>query len=128
MLKRLSVFLLVSFLSFNLCGCAAIFVGAAIGAVGCYAVSKDTVQGDTDKSFDNLWNTAILVASSKGDINYQDQYRGYIEVKKGSSQVWIRIIRMTRVMSRVRISARKLHLPDMATAQEVFARIVQESR
>lgn len=130
MVKKILGLMLVMFLAVNLCGCAAILVGAAVGAgaVCGYAVSKDTIQGDTDKAFDSLWSSAGLVAASKGDVKFSDQNRGYIEVQKGSLQIWIRIIRMTSSLTRVRVSARKLHLPDMALAQEVFARIIQESR
>lgn len=105
-------------------GCAPLIIGGAVGALGAYAVSKDTIQGDTDKPYDSLWESAVSVAASKGAIKKEDRARGYIDLKDNSSQVYIRLIRLTRSTVRIRISARKYHLPNLGLAQEIFTKII----
>ncbi|MBU0503641.1 MAG: DUF3568 family protein [Candidatus Omnitrophota bacterium] len=120
----LAILCLVSF------GCAPILIGAAVGAgaVGGYAVSKDTIQTDLDKPYENIWNSALSVSKNYGNIKYENIAQGYLELEQGPTHVWIRLSRMTRATTRIRVSVRKYHLPNMALAQEIFAKVVQEAR
>lgn len=111
----------------SLCGCVPLIVGGALGAAGGYAISKDTVQGDTDKDYDSLWNAAQDVLNTRGKIKKEDFSRGYIEgVTQDSSLVWVRMTRLTKTASRVRVSARRYHLPNLNLAQDIFVRIIEE--
>ncbi len=124
-MKRIKLsFFIIPLIFIGLCGCAPLIIGGAVGALGAYAVSKDTIQGDTDKPYDSLWELAVSVAASKGTIKQEDKTKGYIELKDNSSQVYIRLIRLTRSTVRMRISARKYHLPNLDLAQEIFTRII----
>ena len=107
-----------------LCGCAPLIIGAAAGGLGAYAISKDTVQGDNDKSFDLLWDSAVNVSKQYGIIQEENISTGYIELTADSSKVWIRLIRLTRATTRIRVSARKFHFPNMELAQDLFVKIV----
>ena len=107
-----------------LCGCAPLIIGAAAGGLGAYAISKDTVQGDNDKSFDLLWDSAVNVSKQYGIIQQENISTGYIELTADSSKVWIRLIRLTRATTRIRISARKFHFPNMDLAQDFFVKII----
>ncbi|MFA5231615.1 MAG: hypothetical protein WC416_04340 [Candidatus Omnitrophota bacterium] len=107
-----------------LCGCAPLIIGAAAGGLGAYAISKDTVQGDNDKSFDLLWDSAVNVSKQYGIIQEENISTGYIELAADSSKVWIRLIRLTRATTRIRVSARKFHFPNMELAQDLFVKIV----
>ncbi len=107
-----------------LSGCAPLIIGGAVGAIGAYAASKDAIQGDTDKPYDSLWDSAVSVAASKGTIKQEDKTKGYLELKDNSSQVYIRLLRLTRSTVRMRISARKHHLPNLGLAQELFTKII----
>ena len=110
----------------NLAGCAPIIVGAALGGVAVYAVSKDTVQGDSDKPYDRLWSAALTIARIRGSIKQQDDLRGYIKIATESGQVWIKFIKLTSSTTRIRVSGRKYHLPNLELAQEVFYKIMEE--
>ncbi len=123
MKKKLSI-ALVLFALPALCGCVPLIVGAAAGGLGAYAVSKDTVQGDSDKNFDLLWGSAINVGRQYGIIQQENISTGYIELTADSSKVWIRLIRLTQATTRIRISARKFHFPNMELAQDIFVKIV----
>lgn len=120
----LAVPCVLSFLS----GCAPLIVAGAVGAVGGYAVSKDTIQGETDKDFDRLWNSALTVARYRGTIKREESFKGYLEVEAESSKVYIRVIRLTRATTRLRVSARKYHFPNLSLAQDIFVKIMEEAR
>lgn len=123
MKKGLSI-ALVLFILPALCGCVPLIVGAAAGGLGAYAISKDTVQGDSDKNFDLLWESAINVGRQYGIIQQENISTGYIELTADSSKVWIRLIRLTQATTRIRISARKFHFPNMELAQDLFVKII----
>lgn len=109
-------------------GCVPLIVGGAVGAVGAYAVSKDTIEGETDKPYEELWGSALLVCRIRGNIKEEDSAKGYIELETDGSRVWIRLIRLTRSTTRMRIAARKLHLPNIALAQDIYVKIMEGAK
>jgi len=117
----------IPFVLVNIYGCWFIF-GGAVGAAGAYAISKDTLQGETDKPYNSLWNSALLVSKIRGNILQEDSSKGYIELEAESSRVEIRLIRVTRATTRVMISARKYHLPNLSLAQDLYVKIIEEAR
>lgn len=127
MIKTAAV-VLILFMLLNVYGCVPLIVGGAVGAVGAYAVSNDTIQGDTDKSYDSLWRATLTVSKIRGSIKLEDSEKGYVELSAEGAQVWIRLIRMTRATTRLRISARKNHLPALNLAQDIYTKIMEEAR
>jgi len=110
----------------SISGCLApIIVGGAVGVLGGYAISKDTVQSETDTPYDNLWNSAVQVARIRGVIEQEDSLRGYLKVKVEASEVQIRLVRLTRATTRMRISARRYHLPNLNLAEDIFVKIME---
>lgn len=109
-------------------GCAPLIVGGAVGALGGYASSKDTIQGETDKSYESLWNSALTVSKIRGQIKYEDMAKGYIELEAESSKVYIRLIRLTAATTRLKVSARKYHFPNLELAQDIFIKIMEQAR
>ncbi len=107
-----------------MCGCVPLVIGAAAGGLGAYAVSRDTVEGDSDKGFDPLWDSAVNVARQYGEVKEENISTGCIQVISGSRKIWMRLVRLTRATTRVRVSARKYHFPDLDLAQEVFIKVV----
>jgi len=126
MIKIILLTLLAPFLLMNMLGCAPLIIGGAAGALGAYAISKDTVQGDTDKSYDSLWDAVLTVSGMRGTIKYEDGLKGYLEVEAESSKVYIRLIRLTHATTRLRIAARKYHFPNLNLAQDIFVKIMEE--
>lgn len=127
MKKVMFLLVFVPFILVNIYGCW-FLVGGAVGAAGAYIVSKDTVQGETDKSYDELWNAALIVSRMRGTIKQEDKARGYLELEADSSQVWIRLIRLTRATTRLKIKARKYNLPNINLAQDIFVKIMEQAR
>jgi hypothetical protein len=121
------LYFLIPLLFLNITGCVFILGGAA-GAIGAYGVGKDTIRGETDKPYDALWSAALTVGRIRGRIKQEDRRGGYIELEIDSSRVWIRFIRLTRATTRLRISARKFHFPNLNLAQELYVKIIEEAR
>jgi len=120
--------ILVSVVIVNISGCLPLIVGGAVGALGGYAISRDTIQGEADKPYDNLWAAALKVGRIRGTIEEEDGVRGYIEVRIDTSRVWIRLIRLTHASVRLKVSARKHRFPNLDLAQDIFLKIMEEAR
>lgn len=129
-MKRLILLLLsFAFILFNISGCFWFIVGGAAGVAGAHAVSKDTIQGESDKAYESLWNAAVNVSRIRGIVKQEDNISGYIEMEANSSLVKIRLIRLTQTATRLKISARsKFHFPNLSLAQEIFVKIMEEAR
>ena len=126
MMKRIElVCFLLPFIFFNLTGCLPLIIGGAAGALGAYAVSKDTIEGDTDKPYDSLWNSAEAVSRLRGTIKQEDSQKGYIELEASRSNVLIRLMRLTYNTTRIRVSARKYRFPNIELAQDIYVKIME---
>jgi len=127
--KRILYSFLLPFVCLTISGCIPLIIGGAAGALGAYAISKDTIQGETDKPYDSLWNAASRVSKIRGSIKQEDSAQGHIELEAEQSKVDIRLIRLTRAATRLRIKARnKLHLPNLSLAQDIFVKIMEEAK
>ncbi|MDD4894177.1 MAG: DUF3568 family protein [Candidatus Omnitrophica bacterium] len=126
-MKKMVLFLM-PLIFIGISGCAPLIIGGAVGAVGGYAISKDTVQGETDRSYDSLWNAALTVSRIRGQIKFEDRTKGYIELTAESSKVYIRLIRVTEATTRLRVQARKYHFPNMNLAQDIFVKIMEQAK
>lgn len=127
-MKKL-IFLLIfaPFVLTNIYGCW-FLVGGAVGAAGAYIVSKDTVQGHTDKSYDSLWDAALTLSRYRGVVKQEDYSRGYIQLEADANRIYIRLIRLTPATTRLRVSARKHRLPNLSLAQDIFVKIIEEAK
>ncbi|MBM3255142.1 MAG: DUF3568 family protein [Candidatus Omnitrophica bacterium] len=125
MKKTVLALVMIPFILLHLAGCVPVLI--ATGAMGGYAVSKDTFQGETDKNYDSLWSAALSVSRIRGNIKSEDSAKGYIELEAESSKVYIRLIRITQATTRIRVSARKYHLPNLTLAQDFFVKILEEA-
>jgi hypothetical protein len=112
------------FSTLTLSGCAPIVFGA-LGIVGGFAISRDTVAGETDKDYDLLWDASLETANAMGIVKKQNRQRGDLQFNIGSyNLVVVRLDKMTAKSTRIKVSARKHHFPDLKTAEAVFIRIM----
>lgn len=110
-------------------GCAPLIVGGALGVVGGYAISRDTVAGDTDKDYELLWESSLEVANGMGIVKKQDRQRGTLQFNIGTANVIvISLEKLTAKTTRIKVSARKHHFPDLKTAEKVFIRIMDSAK
>ena len=127
MKKLIALLLLIPFLVVGLSGCVPVLLMAVGGGV-VYTASKDTIQGDTDTSYEVLWDSAMKVARIRGTILQENFNRGYIEVDAKPNKIWIQFIRVTTAATKIRVSARKYKLPNIDLAQDVFVKIIEEAK
>ena len=128
-MKKLAAFcVMVSFLFISIAGCAPLIVGALVGGVGGYAISNDTMQGESDTPYDTLWNAAERISKVRGKLKREDMTRGVIELEADSSKVTIQLVRLTRATTRLKVSAHKYYLPNLKLAQDIFMKIMEETK
>jgi hypothetical protein len=129
MMKKVILAMLIPFLFVGIAGCAPLFL-MTVGGVGVYAISKDTIQGDTDTQYETLWDAAMKVARIRGTILQEDFNRGYIQIDAKPNNIKIQFVRITAATTKLRVSARKYKkvLPNIEIAQDVFIKIIEESK
>jgi hypothetical protein len=128
MKKLIVVAGIISVLTVSLCGCAPLIIGGVLGGVGAYAASKDTIQGETDKSYESLWESAVKVSRIRGMVKQEDVTKGHIELQTDSGRIWITLVRLTQSTTRVKVSARRFHLSNIALAQDIFVKIMEQAQ
>ncbi len=123
--KKISSVLVSGLLLLSLSGCIALIAGAA-GAVGGYAVTKDTFQGEYDAEFSKAWKAATEVCSMLGTVSIQDSTAGIIDSVIDRAKVRVELTQLTSEAIRIKVKARKGLFPSLETAEKVFVKIVQQ--
>lgn len=124
---RFLTYLLIPIMGLYICGCVAFVVGGAVGVLGGYAVSKDTIQGETEKGYDSLWDGASVVLEDMGASEINDSQKGVIRAKVGKSKVYITMEQLTPRTVRLKVKCRKNILPDLSLSQKLYVRIVEQA-
>ena len=107
----------------TLSGCVYLVIGS-IGALGGYAISSDTVQGTTEKDIHEVWEAAQSVVNIMGRITRQNEDSGRLEAIVDNSRVSIGVVQFTPKLVRLTAKARKSFFPNIATAQDVYIKII----
>ncbi|MFH1202158.1 MAG: hypothetical protein V1674_04640 [Candidatus Omnitrophota bacterium] len=110
-------------------GCVApLIIGGALGAAGGYAISRDTVQGVVERSYDEVWEASVQILKDMGalDFSYKPggKYRAFIR----ESRVNLKVEQMSQDEVRLTVSARKGIFPRLKLAQEIFIKIIEKTK
>jgi len=116
----LTLFIFLAFLS----GCIYLIVGG-VGAVGGYAVTRDTVQGEYDVNYSRAWKSALETCNLLGAVTTRDSSRGLIEATIDKAKVRVEVTQLTPEAIRLKVKARKGIFPRLGTAERVFVKTVQ---
>ncbi len=122
-LKLLAAFSLI--IPLLLSGCVFLAVGA-VGAVGGYAITRDTIQGDYDARYSQAWRATLDVCGIMGTVTAKEMSKGVVEAAINGAKVHVEITQLTHEAIRIKVKARKGIFPRLATAQDVFVKIVQQ--
>jgi len=117
----LGVFLIVLALS----GCVYLIVGSA-GAVGGYAISSDTVQGNVQRDYGEVWDAAASVMNIMGELVKENEESGQLEAIINNARVKISVTQFTPKLVRLTVKARKSFFPSIATAQDVYMKVITQ--
>ena len=112
-------------LSLSSSGCFYLVLGG-LGAVGGYAVSPDTVEGTSDRDSEEVWDAAMTVANIMGNITRQSEKEGKLEAIINNSRVNISVVQFSRKKSKILVKARKSFFPNIATAQDVYIKVINQ--
>ena len=125
-----NIFLSVCAFVLMLQGCvpAAWRTNSDIPLVAGHQISKDTVQGDTDVFYRDLWDAVYMNCRMKGVIKKESRERGYLQLDVLSTIIDIRTIRLTKKINRLRVTARKDRRPNLDAAKEMYNKILAEAQ
>lgn len=123
--KTVFSFLLVPFFAAGLAGCAFLVI-ASVGAVGGYAITSDTIQGEYDIRFADIWREALETCDTLGYVTAKDPSVGTIHAEVDQAKVRVDVVRLTQEATRLKVKARKGIFPRRATAEKIFLQIVQQ--
>lgn len=124
-LRSLSLFLAFGVSLMTLSGCVAL-VACSVGAVGGYAITRDTMQGEYDANYSKAWKSSLKVCGDLGIIVSRNAGQGTIEATVESAKVKVQITQITPEAIKVKVKARKGIFPRLGTAERVFVKIVQQ--
>jgi len=103
-------------------------IAGGVGALGGYAVSPDTVEGEADVDYDTLWDGAQQVVSIMGTVQAKDYKMGTLEGLVSGAKVNIDLSQISANSVRLRVKARKNMLPNIKMAQDIFVKIKNQAR
>jgi len=122
---KYSQILLAAFLCVFSSGCVFLVVGG-VGAVGGYAISRDTFEGVSSKGQEELLAAAHKVLSIMGTITVERPKEGEIAAMIYGNHVTVDVIQINLTTSKLRVKARKNLLPSVGIAQEVYTKIMNQ--
>ena len=119
--------LLSSFLIASMAGCVPlVLVAVGAGAVGGYAVSRDTFEGVSSKGQDEIWDASTHVLTIMGEVKDSDRKGGMISAVVSGVNVTVTVVPISLTATKLRIKARKSIFPRIATAQDVYTKIIHQ--
>lgn len=106
-------------------GCVPVMIAGA-GVVGGYAISRDTFEGVSSKSQEELWDAANRVASIMGTVENSDRRGNQITALISGARVSILVLPVNLTTTKLRIKARKNIFPAIDIAQNVYTKIMNQ--
>lgn len=109
-------------------GCFYLVIGG-VGALGGYAISPDTVEGNVEgRSTADIWDAALQTVSVMGVIEEKNDVSGVLIAKVQGTQVTISISEPITETVKLRVKARKGMMPKVKLAQDIYTKIVQAAQ
>ena len=106
-------------------GCVFLVIGS-VGAVGGYAVSRDTFEGVSSKGQEELMTAAHKVLAIMGTITDERPKDGEIIATVYGNHVTVDVIQINLTTSKLRVKARNAIFPRIGVAQEVYTKIMSQ--
>jgi hypothetical protein len=104
-------------------GCIYLAVGA-VGAVGGYVVSPDTVEGTVNASLGETWDAAKEIMKVMGTVIEENEAVGQIMATISGTKVTITMLTINASSTKLSVKARKSFMPKIDIAQDVYTKIV----
>lgn len=94
--------------------------------MGGYAVSRDTFEGISAKSQEELLASAHKVLSIMGTITDERPKDGEIVAIVNGAHVTVNVTQVNLTTSKLRVKARQMIFPRVGTAQEIYTKIMNQ--
>ncbi len=117
--------LFAAFLCVFSSGCVFLVIGG-VGAVGGYAISRDTFEGISSKGQEELLASAHKVLSIMGTIKDERPKDCEIVATVYGNHVVVDVVQINLTTSKLRVKARNGIFPRIAVAQEVYTKIMNQ--
>ena len=101
-------------------------VVGGVGAIGGYAVTRDTFEGVSSKGQEELLSSAHKVLSIMGTITDERPKDGEVVATVYGNHVVVDVIQINLTTSKLRVKARKDLLPSLGVAQEIYTKIMNQ--
>ena len=121
--QKVAAVIVLLFAGLSLSGCFYVVLGG-VAAAGGYAVSKDTIQGETEKDFHDVWDAAVEIVSIMGTVSSESRDLGKIQAMVNGAKVTVNVIQLTPSATRLKVKARKSLFPSITNAQNIFVKIM----
>ena len=121
--RNILAILLLALVCLPLSGCFYVILGS-VAAAGGYAISQDTIQGEREVGFNEVWDVTLDIISIMGTVNSQSQDLGKITAIVNGAKLTINVSQITPSAVRLKVKARKNLFPSIATAQNIFIKIM----
>lgn len=106
-------------------GCAPVLIGA--GALGGYAISKDSISNNFDLSYSHVYSVSHDILGKDGLITQADEQRGLIKATVAGGNVTVTVKRLTARTVQLKVKARnELLMPKIDVAQAIYNQIVEK--
>jgi len=104
-------------------GCWYLIIGG-VAAAGGYAISSDTIQGETSAEFEDAWSAATEVMGIMGAVESESYELGMVKGVVNNARVTVTVSQLTTATVRVKVKARKAFFPSIRNAQNVYIKIM----
>jgi hypothetical protein len=121
--KALFPLLFLLLLTVPLSGCVYLAIGA-VGVVGGYVVSPDTVQGQVARSRDEAWDSAKEIIGIMGQVLQENQPGSELIAMISGTKVTVTLVAVNVSTTKLSVKARKSFMPKIDVAQDVYTKIV----
>lgn len=103
--------------SLSLTGCAPLLVAGGLAAG--YAISRDSVVLDLDRSLEKVWDACLEEVRYQGRLKKENRKRSRIDARIREVDIVLTLEQLTPATVRVVIRARKHLLPRVEVAQRL---------
>ncbi|MEI6438497.1 MAG: hypothetical protein WCO69_07100 [Candidatus Omnitrophota bacterium] len=104
-------------------GCIYLAVGA-VGVVGGYVVSPDTVEGTTSHTTEECWDAAKQIVGVMGQVVGDSANGSQMEATINGAKVTITLSAINLSTTKLSVKARKAFMPKIDVAQDVYTKII----
>lgn len=124
MRKNVIALILIALLS---AGCVPMLIGAA-GVVTGYVAFKDSVAGNIDGTFNDIWSGVKTVMENHTEIIKEDDLRGTVRSSFQDNDVTVKVIAFTDNAYKLKVTCRRMYkmAANLELAQDLFTRIIKE--